>query len=385
MKTKSFRSTFAGVVVTLILLGCSLTQLRNPTLTPMSETTSEPTSNATLLPPTANRNPVLTGIQSPAEGSSFSPNSTIPVNITFDSQKPVQLVQVYLDGEAIDWTVPDPLAQTATFQIPGAALQGEGVHTLMVMTYDTDGRGAFSNVVHVSGIPAEPVAYKLTAKKGDSLQAFAEGIQVNLDDLLTANPKLATMGSTSGTQTLPEDTTLIVNLGTPPASQPFSGKPPGQVKYAAGIPIPPSATAQVGGCDAQVTVSGKGTNLWDITFTDWTWTLPGLWLLLICLLAETAVPYSQIKPCMAQRSIWFRRITTMARRSAYQSWSSRPIPVAILCKLVCRYPMAFSRCHQMSSPFIFISPSILESTTAGRPNKVSSCHLPMERSTCCPC
>jgi hypothetical protein len=257
MKMKSFRANIAGVVIALILLGCTLTQLRNPTLTPISGPTSESPANATLLPPTANRSPVLTGIQSPADGSSFSSNGTIPVNVSIDSQKPAQLVQVYLDGQAIDSTVPEPQAQIVNLQIPGVALQGEGLHTLMVMTFDSDGRVALSNVVHLYGIPAEPVAYKLTAKKGDTLQAFAEGIQVNLDDLLAANPELVKMGITSGPQTLPEDTTLIVNLGIPPASQLFTVKAPGQVKYAAGIPTPPSATIQVGGCDVQVIVSGQ--------------------------------------------------------------------------------------------------------------------------------
>jgi hypothetical protein len=110
MKTKSFWFNFVGIVLAMVLVGCTLPQLRNPTLTPSAGQPTNTTqtssagqqTNTTLAPPTANRNPVLTAIQAPAEGSSFPPNSTIQVNVSFDSQKPMQLVQVYLDGQAVD-------------------------------------------------------------------------------------------------------------------------------------------------------------------------------------------------------------------------------------------------------------------------------------------
>jgi len=254
MKTKSFWFNLVGIVLALELVGCTLMQGRNPTLTPSADQQAD----TTLPPPTANRNPVLTGIQAPVEGSSFPLNSIISVDVSFDSQKPIQLVQVYLDGLAVDSITPDPQAQVASLQIPGAALQGEGLHTLMVMTFDSDGRAALSNVVHLNGIPAEPIAYSLTIKKGDTLQAFADRLNIDLDDLKAANPDLAILeGITSDTQTLLMDLTLVVPLGTPPALQPFSGKAPGQVQYAPGIPTPPSTNVQLDGCDVQVTVAGQ--------------------------------------------------------------------------------------------------------------------------------
>ena len=140
--------------------------------------------------PSANRNPIVADVKLPADGGGYPNNGSLPISVALDSQKPVQLVQVWLDGELVADAVPKKGDRQENLSLPGSILAGDNLHTLVVTVVDADGRSAAANAVRVRGIPPVPAKFIITTKGGDSLQSIASHFNTDLSNVMDGNPNL---------------------------------------------------------------------------------------------------------------------------------------------------------------------------------------------------
>jgi hypothetical protein len=141
MKIRIYRFFIGWVILAMVVAGCNL---QKPGTAP-----NTPAASATLPAPTANRNPIIANVQLPEDGGSYPTSGSLPVSVALHSQKPIQLVQVWLDGELLTDTVPAAEAKVARLDLPASVLRGDQLHTLVVTVVDADGRSAPTNVVRV--------------------------------------------------------------------------------------------------------------------------------------------------------------------------------------------------------------------------------------------
>lgn len=208
--------------------------------------------------PTANRNPIIANVEFPHNGGSYPNNGTLPVTVALDSQKPIQLVQVWLDGQLVTDAVPPKGAKFENINLPGSILTGDNLHTLVVTAVDLDGRSTPGNVVRVKGLPPIPAAFVIRTTGGESLQSIAARFNQDLSRVMGGNPQLImSLKIDTGAESLPAGSRVIVPL-SPPAPQ-APEKPAGkthQINYSPDVPLPPAISTNPQGCDVGVSIGG---------------------------------------------------------------------------------------------------------------------------------
>jgi len=248
MKIRIYRFFIGWVILAMVIAGCNLQKPGTGTNTPAA--------SATLPAPTANRNPIVADMQRPKNGGSYPTNGNLPVSVALNSRKPIQLVQVWLDGELLTDSIPPAGAKVANLNLPASVLQGDGLHTLVVIAVDADGRSAPTNVVRLKGIPPVPAAFVITTQGGESLQSIAAHFNQDLSQVMSGNPQLVLKRQIStGREALPANLQVVVPLGPPPTPGPE--KPAGELHTVAispGLPEPPTVSTQVAGCEVGITV-----------------------------------------------------------------------------------------------------------------------------------
>jgi len=207
--------------------------------------------------PTANRNPIVAEVRLPKDGGSYPNNGTLPIVLSFSSQKPVQLVQVWLDGNLVTDAVPPAGTRTESLTLPGSVLQGDKLHTLVVTAVDADGRSTPGNVVRVKGFPPVSAEFIVTTKGGESLQSIASKFNQDVTNLMVSNTRLfRTTKIVTGAETLPPNVQVVVPLGAPASQGAPAEGATHQIRYSSDLPLPPTISSSSSGCDVGVTVQG---------------------------------------------------------------------------------------------------------------------------------
>lgn len=164
--------------------------------------------------------PIIVNLVAPFNQANSSLTDYTPVRAEAIGDNPIQLMQLWVDGIAVDAhaaTLNESIYTTDFSWRP----TGPGNHTLLVIAVDINGQSAISNLVQVNAFSESPQLAQVPASEGDTVQSVAQAFDLTPDQVLALNPQVTTPID----QPLPANTTLTV-LPPSGALAPVNPKPP---------------------------------------------------------------------------------------------------------------------------------------------------------------
>jgi hypothetical protein len=127
-------------------------------------------------------------IVKPGDGTQWYLNSSIKIFANAFSAKPVQSLELWVDGSL----VPSARPEKGNYGQWVWVVKSPGAHTLLVRAKDSSGAIGNSNVVRVIGLASSLPGMQLVylSQNGDTAQSIAQKYGLAPDDLKKANPKM---------------------------------------------------------------------------------------------------------------------------------------------------------------------------------------------------
>ncbi len=228
-RTKLWIGLFSGIVILAILMTLIL---RIP-----------PASRQ--LPP--NTAPLLVAISHPLDGSSWSADTPIPVEVMVSAGASIKSVELWTDGRLFDTHFPAANRQNI-YKVWAWMPLTEGAHAVFVRATDVNGRTADSNAVHVQASAAAGMLTGRTSQEGETLQSLADQNGLTPGQIAAANPTIDPAG------VIPPGTEIFIPGF--PISPPADAEP-----SASPIPDGPAVPAEEGAPTGPSFLIERGLNL----------------------------------------------------------------------------------------------------------------------------
>jgi hypothetical protein len=184
--------------------------------------------------------PIIVNLTQPfnSDNVSLTNYNTVRANAIGDT--PIQLMQLWVDGVAVDAHAANLTGSTYTTEFSWLPT-GPGDHTLLVVAVDTNGQSVNSNLVQVKAFPSQPELLDLETGEGDTLQNVAQAFDLTTEQMAALNPQI----TTAADQPLPAGTILTVlpPAGAPAISPPIPRIPPDTSLLPAAPPPPAGPVA----------------------------------------------------------------------------------------------------------------------------------------------
>jgi hypothetical protein len=164
--------------------------------------------------------PIVVNLVRPFQADNVSLTGYTLVHADAIGEDPIQLMQLWADGVAVDAQAATPKESLYTTEFSWRPT-GPGNHTLLVIAVDVNGQSAISNLALVNAFPESPQLAQVPVGEGDTIKSVAEAFDLTPDQVVAINPQIALPIDLP----LPPNTTLTV---LPPSGAliPTNPKPP---------------------------------------------------------------------------------------------------------------------------------------------------------------
>lgn len=261
---KNQRTFVIGCVVILILL-VALAIIGGVILA-----TQVPDVSAQVPP---NAAPMTITIARPLNGSHWTLDAFVPVDVVVTSEQPITTLEYWVDGALVDTQT--PATDSARVWAEWTWVLGvEGGHSLIVRATAADGQIGTSNAIHVEATP--PVGYNVLVPvdEGDTVESLAEAYDTTPEEIAAQNPGLDPGGGLvpGGQVLIPQAPFAMPPVGAaepPPMPQgpvqPVGNKPPSRIGFwlgnlsgsAQAAPAAPELSYGITGCRVDLVLVDK--------------------------------------------------------------------------------------------------------------------------------